>query len=301
MTEKGASPKMIRSMTGYGRAQQVLGGRDITVEFRSVNHRYFEFSARVPRAYGYLEEKLKGLAQGSASRGKVEVAVLIQTVDSPDSQVAVNTALAREYVEALRGLGAELGLTDDLSLTAISRFGEIFTLKKSPDDEERIWADVSAVAQAAAARFVEMRQTEGRRLREDILGRLCTIEEKVAVVEERSPQTVAEYRAKLTARMEELLGKSGVEEQRILAEAAIVADRWAVDEETVRLRSHIAQLRTILDTPEAVGRKLDFLVQEMNREANTIGSKAQDVAIAQVVVDIKSEIEKIREQIQNIE
>ncbi len=292
---------MIRSMTGYGRAQELRNGRDITVEFRSVNHRYFEFSARVPRAYGYLEEKLKGLAQGSASRGKVEVAVLIQTVDSPDSQVAVNTALAREYVEALRGLGAELGLADDLSLTAISRFGEIFTLKKSPDDEERIWADVSAVAQAAAARFVEMRQTEGRRLREDILGRLCTIEEKVAVVEERSPQTVAEYRAKLTARMEELLGKSGVEEQRILAEAAIVADRWAVDEETVRLRSHIAQLRTILDTPEAVGRKLDFLVQEMNREANTIGSKAQDVAIAQVVVDIKSEIEKIREQIQNIE
>ena len=292
---------MIRSMTGYGRAQELRNGRDITVEFRSVNHRYFEFSARVPRAYGYLEEKLKGLAQGSASRGKVEVAVLIQTVDSPDSQVAVNTALAREYVEALRGLGAELGLTDDLSLTAISRFGEIFTLKKSPDDEERIWADVSAVAQAAAARFVEMRQTEGRRLREDILGRLCTIEEKMAVVEERSPQTVAEYRAKLTARMEELLGKSGVEEQRILAEAAIVADRWAVDEETVRLRSHIAQLRTILDTPEAVGRKLDFLVQEMNREANTIGSKAQDVAIAQVVVDIKSEIEKIREQIQNIE
>ena len=292
---------MIRSMTGYGRAQELRNGRDITVEFRSVNHRYFEFSARVPRAYGYLEEKLKGLAQGSASRGKVEVAVLIQTVDSPDSQVAVNTALAREYVEALRGLGAELGLTDDLSLTAISRFGEIFTLKKSPDDEERIWADVSAVAQAAAARFVEMRQTEGRRLREDILGRLCTIEEKVAVVEERSPQTVAEYRAKLTARMEELLGKSGVEEQRILAEAAIVADRWAVDEETVRLRSHIAQLRTILDTPEAVGRKMDFLVQEMNREANTIGSKAQDVAIAQVVVDIKSEIEKIREQIQNIE
>ena len=292
---------MIRSMTGYGRAQELRNGRDITVEFRSVNHRYFEFSARVPRAYGYLEEKLKGLAQGSASRGKMEVAVLIQTVDSPDSQVAVNAALAREYVEALRGLGAELGLTDDLSLTAISRFGEIFTLKKSPDDEERIWADVSAVAQAAAARFVEMRQTEGRRLREDILGRLCTIEEKVAVVEERSPQTVAEYRAKLTARMEELLGKSGVEEQRILAEAAIVADRWAVDEETVRLRSHIAQLRTILDTPEAVGRKLDFLVQEMNREANTIGSKAQDVAIAQVVVDIKSEIEKIREQIQNIE
>lgn len=292
---------MIRSMTGYGRAQELRNGRDITVEFRSVNHRYFEFSARVPRAYGYLEEKLKGLAQTAASRGKVEAAVLIQTVDSPDSQVAVNAALAREYVEALRGLGAELGLADDLSLSAVARFTEIFTLKKSPDDEEQIWADVSAVAGAAAERFVEMRRTEGQRLREDILGRLAVIEEKVALVEERSPQTVAEYRARLTARMEELLGKSGVEEQRILAEAAIVADRWAVDEETVRLRSHISQLRAILDTPEAVGRKLDFLVQEMNREANTIGSKAQDVAIAQVVVDIKSEIEKIREQIQNIE
>lgn len=292
---------MIRSMTGYGRAQELRNGRDITVEFRSVNHRYFEFSARVPRAYGYLEEKLKGLAQTAASRGKVEVAVLIQTVDSPDSQVAVNAALAREYVEALRGLGAGLGLADDLSLSAVARFPEIFTLKKSPDDEEQIWADVSAVAGAAAERFVEMRRTEGAKLREDILGRLCAIEEKVAAVEERSPQTVAEYRARLTARMEELLGKSGIEEQRILAEAAIVADRWAVDEETVRLRSHISQLRAILDTPEAVGRKLDFLVQEMNREANTIGSKAQDVAIAQVVVDIKSEIEKIREQIQNIE
>ena len=292
---------MIRSMTGYGRAQELRNGRDITVEFRSVNHRYFEFSARVPRAYGYLEEKLKGLAQTAASRGKVEVAVLIQTVDSPDSQVAVNAALARAYVEALRGLGAELGLADDLSLSAVARFPEIFTLKKSPDDEEQIWADVSAVAGAAAERFVEMRRTEGQKLREDILGRLCAIEEKVAAVEERSPQTVAEYRARLTARMEELLGKSGIEEQRILAEAAIVAGRWAVDEETVRLRSHISQLRAILDTPEAVGRKLDFLVQEMNREANTIGSKAQDVAIAQVVVDIKSEIEKIREQIQNIE
>ena len=292
---------MIRSMTGYGRAQEMIGGRDITVEFRSVNHRYFEFSARVPRAYGYLEDKLKGLAQTAASRGKVEVSVLIQTVDSPDTQVAVNTALAREYVDALREMGRELGLADDLTLSVVSRFGDIFTVRKSPEDEEQIWADVSAVAKKAAERFVEMRCTEGGKLREDILGRLTVIEGKVGQVEERSPQTVAEYRAKLTARMEELLGKTGIEEQRILAEAAVVADRWAVDEETVRLRSHIAQLRTILETPEAVGRKLDFLVQEMNREANTIGSKAQDVAIAQVVVDIKSEIEKIREQIQNIE
>ena len=288
-------------MTGYGRAQQVLGGRDITVEFRSVNHRYFEFSARVPRGCGYLEDKLKGLAQSAASRGKVEAGVLIQTVDSPDVLVGVNTALARAYVDALRQMGEELGLGDDLTVSTVARLGDICTLRRAQEDEDQVWADVSQVARQAAERFVAMRRAEGERLREDILGRLVTIEGKVALVEQRSPQTVAEYRQKLTARMEELLGKAAVEEQRILAEAAIVADRWAVDEETVRLRSHIAQLRTILDTPEAVGRKLDFLVQEMNREANTIGSKAQDVAIAQVVVDIKSEIEKIREQIQNIE
>ena len=292
---------MIRSMTGFGRAQGVLGGKDITVEIRSVNHRYFEFSARLPRAYSWLEEKLKGVAQGAASRGKVEVSLLIQTVEGSDAQVVVNTALAREYVEALRELGRELDLPDDLSLSAVARFGEIFTLRRTPDDEEEVQANVLAVAAQAAERFSQMRRAEGEKLREDILGRLISIEERVAQVEERSPQTVAEYRQKLTARMEELLGKAAVEEQRILAEAAIVADRWAVDEETVRLRSHIAQLRSILDTPEAVGRKLDFLVQEMNREANTIGSKAQDVRIAQVVVEIKSEIEKIREQVQNIE
>ena len=264
---------MIRSMTGFGRAQGVLGGK----------------------------EKLKGGAQGAASRGKVEVSLLIQTVEGSDAQVVVNTALAREYVEALRELGRELDLPDDLSLSAVARFGEIFTLRRAPDDEEEVQANVLAVAAQAAERFSQMRRAEGEKLREDILGRLISIEERVAQVEERSPQTVAEYRQKLTARMEELLGKAAVEEQRILAEAAIVADRWAVDEETVRLRSHIAQLRSILDTPEAVGRKLDFLVQEMNREANTIGSKAQDVRIAQVVVEIKSEIEKIREQVQNIE
>jgi len=292
---------MIRSMTGYGRAQEVLGGKDITVEIRSVNHRYFEFSARIPRACGYLEDKLKGVAQAAASRGKVEVSLLLQTVEGTDTQVAVNAALAKEYVDALREMGAQLGLADDLSLSAVARFGEIFTLRRAPDNEEEVEANVLAVAAKAAERFTQMRRAEGEKLREDILGRLCVIEEKVGQVEERSPQTVAEYRAKLTARMEELLGKAAVDEQRILTEAAIVADRLAVDEETVRLRSHIAQFRAILDTPEAVGRKLDFLVQEMNREANTIGSKAQDVEIAQVVVDVKSEIEKIREQIQNIE
>ena len=293
---------MIRSMTGYGRAQEVLGGKDITVEIRSVNHRYFEFSARLPRAYGWLEEKLKGVAQGAASRGKVEVSLLIQAAEEgTDAQVAVNAALAREYVEALRGLGDQLDLPDDLTLSAVARFGEIFTLRRAQENEEEVQANVLAVAAQAAERFSQMRRAEGEKLREDILNRLVSIEEKVARVEERSPQTVAEYRQKLTARMEELLGKAAVEEQRILAEAAIVADRWAVDEETVRLRSHIAQLRTILDTPEAVGRKLDFLVQEMNREANTILSKSTDLAIADKAIALKTEIEKVREQIQNIE
>ena len=288
-------------MAGYGRARRTVNGRDITVEVRSVNNRYLDCTVKMPRSFIFAEDAIKTMVQKYASRGKVEVSLLIQTVEGSDAQVVVNTALAREYVEALRELGRELDLPDDLSLSAVARFGEIFTLRRAPDDEEEVQANVLAVAAQAAERFSQMRRAEGEKLREDILGRLISIEERVAQVEERSPQTVAEYRQKLTARMEELLGKAAVEEQRILAEAAIVADRWAVDEETVRLRSHIAQLRSILDTPEAVGRKLDFLVQEMNREANTIGSKAQDVRIAQVVVEIKSEIEKIREQVQNIE
>ena len=281
---------MIQSMTGYGRAQETAGGRDITVEIRAVNHRYFEFSSRVPRAYGYLEEKLKGFAQSAVGRGKVEISVQIQTVDSPDSGVVLNKALA-----------PELGLADDLGLSAVARFSDIFTVRRLPDDEDRVWADVAEVARKAMERFLQMRRTEGEKLREDILSRLSAIEAVVSAVEEQSPRTVALYRQKLTQKLQELLATAAVDQQRILTEAASVADRLAVDEETVRLRSHIAQMRSILDAPGPVGRKLDFLVQEMNREANTIGSKAQDVAIAQVVVEMKSDIEKIREQIQNIE
>ena len=292
---------MIQSMTGYGRAQETAGGRDITVEIRAVNHRYFEFSSRVPRAYGYLEEKLKGFAQSAVGRGKVEISVQIQTVDSPDSGVVLNKALAREYVEALRELGAELGLADDLGLSAVARFSDIFTVRRLPDDEDRVWADVAEVARKAMERFLQMRRTEGEKLREDILSRLSAIEAGVSAVEEQSPRTVALYRQKLTQKLQELLATAAVDQQRILTEAAIVADRLAVDEETVRLRSHIAQMRSILDAPGPVGRKLDFLVQEMNREANTIGSKGQDVEVARIVVELKSQIEKIREQIQNIE
>ncbi|MBS7324570.1 MAG: YicC family protein [Angelakisella sp.] len=292
---------MIRSMTGYGRGQQLLHGRSITVEIRSVNHRYFEFSCRTPRGCAFLEDRLKRTLQQAISRGKVEVSLTLQTVESRGGAVAVDHALAGQYLTALRALAAEYGLTDDLTLSTVARLPDLFTVCRGEEDEEELAADVLSVLQEALDRFVAMREAEGERLRADVLSRLFTLEEHLAFVEERSPQTVAEYRARLTAKLNELLGGAVADEARILTEAAIVADRLAVDEETVRLHSHIAQLRGILDCAEPVGRKLDFLVQEMNRETNTIGSKCSDTAIAGHVVEMKSEIEKIREQIQNIE
>ena len=292
---------MIRSMTGYGRGQQLLHGRSITVEIRSVNHRYFEFSCRTPRGCAFLEDRLKRTLQQAISRGKVEVSLTLQTVESRGGAVAVDHALAGQYLTALRALAAEYGLTDDLTLSAVARLPDLFTVCRGEEDEEELADDVLSVLQEALDRFVAMREAEGERLRADVLSRLFTLEEHLAFVEERSPQTVAEYRARLTAKLNELLGGAVADEARILTEAAIVADRLAVDEETVRLHSHIAQLRGILDCAEPVGRKLDFLVQEMNRETNTIGSKCSDTAIAGHVVEMKSEIEKIREQIQNIE
>lgn len=292
---------MIRSMTGYGRGQQLLHGRSITVEIRSVNHRYFEFSCRTPRGCAFLEDRLKRTLQQAISRGKVEVSLTLQTVESRGGAVAVDHALAGQYLTALRALAAEYGLTDDLTLSTVARLPDLFTVCRGEEDEEELAADVLSVLQEALDRFVAMREAEGERLRADVLSRLLTLEEHLAFVEERSPQTVAEYRARLTAKLNELLGGAAADEARILTEAAIVADRLAVDEETVRLHSHIAQLRGILDCAEPVGRKLDFLVQEMNRETNTIGSKCSDTAIAGHVVEMKSEIEKIREQIQNIE
>ena len=292
---------MIRSMTGYGRGQQLLHGRSITVEIRSVNHRYFEFSCRTPRGCAFLEDRLKRTLQQVISRGKVEVSLTMQTVESRGGAVAVDHALAGQYLTALRALAAEYNLTDDLTLSTVARLPDLFTVCRGEEDEEELAADVLSVLQEALDRFVAMREAEGERLRADVLSRLFTLEEHLAFVEERSPQTVAEYRARLTAKLNELLGGAVADEARILTEAAIVADRLAVDEETVRLHSHIAQLRGILDCAEPVGRKLDFLVQEMNRETNTIGSKCSDTAIAGHVVEMKSEIEKIREQIQNIE
>ena len=280
---------MVTSMTGYGRSQQSIDGRDITVEIKSVNHRYFEFSARVPRAFGYLEEKLKGYLQGKISRGKVEAGVTV-------------VELAASYINAMRVTGEKLSLQDDLTVSSLMRFSDLFSVHRVQEDEETIWTEVRLVADGAIERFIAMRATEGERLKADILERLESIESRVAAVAEQSPRTEAAYRERLTAKIREVLEDRQIDETRIVTEAAIFADKIAVDEETVRLRSHIASFRDILGAFNGpIGRKLDFLVQEMNREANTIGSKAQDAATAQVVVEIKSDIEKIREQIQNIE
>ncbi len=292
---------MTKSMTGYGRAQRLAGGRDITVELRSVNHRYFELSARAPRSMSFLEEKLKSYLQSKIFRGKVDLGIQIVTVEDSSAQVEINMPLAQSYLTALREMGSELKLQDDLTVSSLARFSEIFTLRKKEEDQEEIWQAVLPVLEEAVEGFLTMRQQEGERLKADLLARADTIEKLVEFVKERSPQTVAQYRERLYAKLREVLEDSRFDDQRVLTEAAIFAEKVAVDEETVRLESHLASLRQILSGSGPVGRKLDFLVQEINREANTIGSKAQDLEIARVVVEIKSEIEKIREQVQNIE
>ena len=292
---------MIKSMTGFGRAQETVDGMTVTVELKSVNHRYFEFTAKVPRTYGFLEEKLKSFLNARVSRGKMECYVSIENLEESDMEVVVNPSLAKGYVDALRTLSETFGLKEDYSAISIAKFPDVLTLRKAPADDEHIRNAVQKVTELAVERFVTMRETEGEKLRADILSKADTILEHVAFVESRSPQTVREYHEKLRQRMEELLENTQVDEQRLLTEAAIFADKVAVDEETVRLRSHISQLREFLNADEPIGRKLDFLVQEMNRESNTIGSKAQDVEIAKRVIAIKAEVEKIREQVQNIE
>ena len=292
---------MIKSMTGFGRGREVLNGRDITVEIRSVNHRYYEFSARIPRSLSFAEDKLRSLLAGKIGRGKVEVSVYINNTTANDEQITVNKQVLSDYVSALRSVGEEFSLKDDLSLSDVLRMPDALTVVKAQTDEEQLWADVSAVAQQALERFIAMREAEGVKMRDDFLARLSTIEEWVGIIERRSPKLVEEYRSRLFERMKEVLEGRQVDEGRILLEAAVYSEKTAVDEETVRLRSHIAQFRTMLESSEPIGRKLDFLVQEMNRETNTIGSKVQDLEVTHIVVDQKSEIEKIREQVQNIE
>ena len=292
---------MIKSMTGFGRGHQVLNGRDITVEIRAVNHRYYEFSSRLPRSLGYVEDKLKTLLQGRISRGKVEVSVLINNVEAADEKITINHEIVKEYIDAMRSVKDEFGLVDDLSLSNILRIPDAFTVVKTETDEEQLWEDIRSTAEEALEHFISMRENEGERMKQDVLSRLAKIEEWVGVVETRSPMVVEDYRKRLYDKMCEVLSSTNIDENRILMEAGMFSEKTAVDEETVRLRSHIAQFRGMLESGEPVGRKLDFLVQEMNRETNTIGSKVQDIEVTRIVVDQKSEIEKIREQIQNIE
>ena len=292
---------MLRSMTGYGRGQAVVDLWDITVEVRAVNHRFFEFSSRLPKTCLFLEDKLKNLVQSGCSRGKVELYCSVQSVGQRDTEVQVNEDVAQSYLAALRDAAPRLGLQDNLQLTDLFRLPEIFTLRRAEVDEDRLWAAVESVAKTAMASFVSMREVEGERLKADVSGRLDTIAELLASIEERAPMLRQEYYDRLYQKIKEILADKTVDEGRLITEAAVFADRVAIDEETVRLHSHLQQFHALLDSDEPVGRKLDFLVQEVNRETNTIGSKCQDVSIARKVVDIKAEIEKIREQIQNME
>ena len=292
---------MVKSMTGFGRAKSQIDGLDITVEIKSVNHRYFEFSARMPRAYSFLEEKLKSFLSQSVSRGKVEVSVLVEDNTENATVVEINREYANAYISALKQLSKEYNLKNDVKVSTVANNNEMFKVRRQVLEDEVITNAVLTVAKEALANFIDMRTVEGERLLKDVNSRTAYILEKVEFIEKRSPETVNSYKERIEQKIKELLGDTAIDEQRVLTEVAIFADKVAVAEETVRLRSHIKQFDSLLSSNEPVGRKLDFIVQEMNREANTIGSKAQDIEIVHTVVDIKSEIEKIREQIQNME
>ena len=292
---------MILSMTGFGRGTAVRNGREITVELRSVNSRYFEYSSRIPRTCNYLDSRLKKQLNQRIFRGKVELSLTMQEVDAADTVVAVNLELARSYQQALEQMSQTLGMRNDVSAGLVSRFPEVLSTRHADVDEEQLWEDVSTVTAQALDRFVAMRAAEGEKMKADIESRLAFLEQCVGRVESLSAGRVENYTARLYEKLRVILEDRELDDARVLTEAAIFADKTAVDEETVRLRSHIAQYREILSLDEPVGRKLDFLTQELNRETNTIGSKCQDLDITRIVVDMKAEIEKIREQIQNLE
>ena len=302
---------MLKSMTGYGRGQIQTADKDILVEMKSVNARYLEQSVRIGRNYSYLEEELKSLVKTKISRGKVEISVSVTLTEGKKADIYVNQEIIHGYIDAMLDYNRNHGELDQYDLTmdqfyaqgwlSMMQLPDVFRMEKAECDEDELRQDVLTAAQQALDAFVGMRETEGAKLVQDIQNRLVYISEKLTVIEQNAPELTAKYRDRLTAKIQELLGNTGIDEQRILTEAAIFSEKTAVDEETVRLRSHLSQMRKLLDTDSSVGRKLDFLIQEMNREVNTIGSKIQDVEITAIVVDLKSEIEKIREQIQNIE
>lgn len=310
---KEAVLELLRSMTGYGRAQEQIGGRDILVEIKSVNSRYLEQNVRIGRNYTYLEEELKSLVKTKVSRGKAEVAVSITLVEGKKADIHVNEEIVKGYLDAMCAYNADVdskhALCDDdgepdgkyMRWSTLIQLPDVFRMEKPQENEDEIRSAVLCVAEKALTAFVAMRETEGERLRADVLERLQMIAEHLSVIEDEAPKLTEKYRERLYTRISELLNSTTIDEQRILTEAAIFSEKTAVDEETVRLRSHISQMQDMLAADGSIGRKLDFLVQEMNREVNTIGSKVQDVNITTVVVSMKAEIEKIREQIQNIE
>lgn len=294
---------MIKSMTGFGRCRTVLHGREISVEIKSVNHRFFEFSCRTPKGYGFLDDKLKALVNSRVSRGKIDMFVTVGAAEDTPAEVIINHSLVSGYINAMKEISETYGIENDVTVTAISRFPDVYTVSKAPENEEEITADVLEAANTAIDGFIAMREAEGEKMKADILGRAEVILATVDEIDERSPQTVKEYEERLLDRINRTLQdyNINIDEQRVLTEVAVFADKVAVAEETVRLRSHFAQLSKIMESQTPIGREIDFIIQEMNREANTIGSKVQDAEIAHKVVKIKSEIEKMREQIQNIE
>lgn len=294
---------MIKSMTGFGRCRTVLHGREISVEIKSVNHRFFEFSCRTPKGYCFLDDKLKALVNSRVSRGKIDMFVTVGAAEDTPAEVKINHSLVSGYINAMKEIAETYGIENDVTVTAISRFPDVYTVSKAQEDEEEITADVLEAANTAIDGFIAMREAEGEKMKADILGRAEVILATVDEIDERSPQTVKEYEERLLDRINRTLQdyNINIDEQRVLTEVAVFADKVAVAEETVRLRSHFAQLSKIMESQTPIGREIDFIIQEMNREANTIGSKVQDAEIAHKVVKIKSEIEKMREQIQNIE
>ena len=292
---------MIKSMTGYGRAVETVNGREFTVELRSVNNRYLDCTVKMPRSVSFAEEAVKQAVKQAVSRGKVDVFITVKSENTDDTKVTLNAAVVEGYLSAMRQLVSEYGVKDDISVSTLSRMSDVFTVEKPEVDEDQLKADLLSVVEKALCNYNAMRTTEGAALDADLRSRGETILELVAQVEAGNGQTVIDYRTRLYNKLKEVLANTAIDESRILTEAAIFADKVAVDEETVRLRSHLQQMNTMLTGGGAVGRKLDFLLQEMNREANTIGSKCTDVKLARIVVDIKAELEKIREQTQNIE
>ena len=292
---------LIKSMTGYGRAVETVNGREFTVELRSVNNRYLDCSVRLPRILSFGEDAVKQAVKQAVSRGKVDVYISLRSEGGEETQITLNQAVLEGYLAAMRQMVSQFQVADDISVSAVSRLPEVFVIEKPAVDEEQLLADLMGVVNKAIASYDAMRCTEGQVLDRDLRSRGNTILELVSQVEAGNAQTVTDYRARLEAKLREVLANTSIDESRILTEAAIFADKVAVDEETVRLRSHLEQMNTMLSGGGAVGRKLDFLLQEMNREANTIGSKCTDVKLARIVVDIKAELEKIREQTQNIE